>query len=198
MPCCGKLLVGSLIYDFKTNPMAILDSQGRLFGRISLLDIGAGLIILLAIAGIFLFPGSSGSVAQLGATMQPVEVDVMFRGLTVRNPQDLVDDMTESGKTNIIIRNQPSGTVDIAAVEVLPRTVAVPQPDGSVVAMPDPRPELNYTTDMLVTLAGNAEVTGDGIVMGNSKIKIGTPLEIEGKAYRINTTVVGVRVPGEE
>ncbi len=46
--------------------MAILDSKGRLFGKINLLDLGAGLVILLVIFGIFIFPGTSGSVAQVG------------------------------------------------------------------------------------------------------------------------------------
>ena len=32
--------------------MAILDSKGRLFGKVSVLDIGAGLIILMAVAGL--------------------------------------------------------------------------------------------------------------------------------------------------
>jgi len=45
--------------------MAILDSKGRLFGKVSILDLGAALVILLVVVGIFFFPGTSGSVAQL-------------------------------------------------------------------------------------------------------------------------------------
>ncbi|HEY9657224.1 MAG TPA: DUF4330 domain-containing protein, partial [Allocoleopsis sp.] len=70
--------------------MAILDSKGRLFGKISILDLGAALIILMVVAGIFLFPGGSGSVAQVGTNTKPIEVDVMVRGLTVRDPQALI------------------------------------------------------------------------------------------------------------
>ena len=40
--------------------MAILDSKGRLFGKFNILDIGALLVILLVIIGIF-FTGSTGS-----------------------------------------------------------------------------------------------------------------------------------------
>jgi len=40
--------------------MKILDSQGRLFGKVSILDLGAALVILLVLVGIF-FPVSSGS-----------------------------------------------------------------------------------------------------------------------------------------
>jgi len=36
--------------------MKILDSQGRLFGKVSILDFGAALVILLVLVGIFFFP----------------------------------------------------------------------------------------------------------------------------------------------
>jgi hypothetical protein len=172
--------------------MAILDSKGRLFGKISLLDIGAGLIMLMVVAGLFLLPGGSGSsVAQIGTTNQPVEMDVIVRGLTVGNPQAFVSELEQQKKTNIIIRNQPAGEVDILAVKQLPRSVAVPQPDGSVKPMPDPRPELDYTVDMMI----NAQILDDGAVIAGSKIKVGTPLELEGQTYRFNAPVIGVRLP---
>lgn len=165
-----------------------------MFGKFSILDIGAVLIVFAVIAGIFFVPGDSGSVAQLGATLKPVEVDLMVRGLTVAEPQQLVDAIESEGETEIIIRNQTYGEVDVKSVRELPRTVATPQPDGSLEAIPDPRPEMNYTIDMLITLAGDAQVTNDSAVFGNNKVKIGTQVEIEGLTYRFNTTVVGVRI----
>lgn len=175
--------------------MALLDSQGRLFGKVSILDLGAGLVMLMVIAGIFLFPGKSGSsVAQLGVTTKPVEVDAIVRGLTVSNPEQLLREIQESQTANVIIRNQPYGQLDVLGVQPLPRSVAVPQPDGSVIALDDPRPELDYTIDMLITLGGNAQITSDGPVLGNNKIKVGTPLELEGLTYRFNAPVVGVRI----
>jgi hypothetical protein len=174
--------------------MAILDSKGRLFGKISILDLGAGLVILLVLVGLFLLPGSGGSVAQVGTSTKPIEVDVIVRGLTVRDPQALVKSLEDEKKTNIIIRNQPYGQVNILGVQQLPRTVAAPQPDGSVKPLPDPRPELNYTIDMMVTLGGNAQIVENGPVLGNTKIKVGTPLELEGLTYRFNAPVIGVRI----
>jgi hypothetical protein len=174
--------------------MPILDSKGRLFGKISLLDIGAAVIILMVLAGLFLLPGNSGSLAQVGTQTKPVEVDVMVRGLTVRDPKALLQSIEQEKKTNIIIRNQPHGTVDVLSVQSLPRTVAVPQPDGSVKPLDDPRPELNYTVDMMVTLGSPAQILPDGVVIGNSKIKVGTQMELEGQTYRFNAPVVGVRI----
>ncbi|MEB3210946.1 MAG: DUF4330 domain-containing protein [Leptolyngbyaceae bacterium] len=174
--------------------MAILDSHGRLFGKVSIVDLGAGLLALLVVVGIFLVPGNTGSVAQVGATLKPVEVDVMVRGLTVSEPDALIQSMRDEGQTQIIVRNQPFGTVEIKNVRELPRTVATPQPDGTLRALEDPRPELDFTTDLLVTLADDAEVTNDSVVFGKNSVKIGTQMELEGQTYRFNTTVVGVRI----
>lgn len=174
--------------------MKMIDAKGRLFGKVSLLDIGAGLIILLVLVGIFFYPGTTGSVAQVGVVTQPVEVDVMVRGLTSSDPQGLYETLKASGTTNIIIRNQPYGEVEIRDVQLLPRSTAVPQPDGSVIALPDPRPELDYTIDMLITLFDEAQITDNGPVFGNSKVKVGTQIEIEGDLYDFYTSTVGVRI----
>jgi len=178
--------------------MAILDAKGRLFGKISLLDIGAALVILMVLVGIFLFPGTGGSVAQVGGSTKPVEVDVMVRGLTVSDPEDLYQTLKESETTNIIIRNQPYGEVQIKDVKKLPRSQAVPQPDGTVKAFPDPRPELDYTIDMLITLVDDALITDNGPVFGNSKVKVGTQIELEGDLYNFYTSTVGVRILDQE
>ncbi|MEQ9553559.1 MAG: DUF4330 domain-containing protein [Coleofasciculus sp. G3-WIS-01] len=175
--------------------MSILDSKGRLFGKISILDLGAALVILLVIVGIFFFPGTSGSVAQLPgtSTTKPVQVDLVVRGLSVRNPEDLMAQFREEKKTNIVIRNQPYGQVDILSVKELPRLLVIPQPDGSAKALPDPRSD-TFSTDMVITLGGQATITDNGPVLGNSKIKIGTPVELEGKNYNFNASVIQVRV----
>ncbi|MEO0458797.1 MAG: DUF4330 domain-containing protein [Cyanobacteria bacterium P01_A01_bin.114] len=177
--------------------MAILDSKGRLFGKVSVLDIGAALLILAVVVGIFFFPGTSGSVAQVGGTTQPIEVDLIARGLTVLNPEQFLADMKAEGKTSIIIRNQPYGEVEVKDVQSLPRSTAVPQPDGTVASFPDPRPELGYTADMLITLGGEAQITPNGPVLGNNKIKVGTPIELEGLLYNFKASAVAVRILDE-
>ncbi|MGB5961908.1 MAG: DUF4330 domain-containing protein [Coleofasciculaceae cyanobacterium] len=175
--------------------MAILDSKGRLFGKVSILDFGAALVILLVIVGIFFFPGTSGSVAQLNGT-KPVELDVLVRGLNVSNPQELIAQFNEEKKTNIIIRNQPYGQLNIKSVKTLQRNLAVPQPDGSLKVVPDPRRDSSesFSTDMLMVLTGQATINKDGPVLGNSKVRIGTTLELEGSTYNFNGSVIGMRI----
>lgn len=171
--------------------MAILDSKGRLFGKVSILDFGAALVILLVIVGIFFFPGTSGSIAQ--SVTKPVELDLLIRGLNVRNPEALIAQFNKQKKTNIIIRNQPYGQLDIKSVKTLPRNLAVPQPDGSVKVKPDPRTDA-YSTDMLMVLGGQATINKDGPVLGNSKVRIGTTLELEGPTYNFNGSVIDMRI----
>jgi hypothetical protein len=174
--------------------MKILDSKGRLFGILSILDIGAALVILLVIIGIFLVPGQSGSVAQIGVTTKPVEMDVIVRGLSVRNPNALIEEFKQTKKTSIIIRNQPYGEVEVKSVERLIDELAVPQPDGSVKALPDPRVEDSYRLNMILTIAGKATITENGPVLANNKLKIGTPVELEGPLYNFNGSVIEVRI----
>ena len=144
--------------------MKILDSRGRLFGKLSILDVGAALVILLVVVGIFLFPGTSGSIAQVGAPTKPVEVDVLVRGLNVGNPQELFQQgLKAGGKSNIIIRNQPHGEIEIKSVSQLPRTTPIAQPDGSVKELPTPKAN-QFTLDMLLTLGGKAQITNTGPV----------------------------------
>jgi hypothetical protein len=174
--------------------MKLLDAKGRVFGKISILDLGAALILFMVIVGIFVIPGTSGKSIVAQVQTKPIEVDAIVRGLNVLKPESLIQEFKLDKKTNIIIRNQPAGQVEILKVQELPRNLAVPQPDGSVKALPDPRPEVNFSQDMILTLGGNAEMTPTGVVLGNQKIKIGTVLELEGKSYDFNASVIDIRI----
>lgn len=173
--------------------MKILDSQGRLFSKLSILDVAAALIILLVAVGIFFFPGTSGgSVAQVGgAGVKPIEIDAIALGLKGKNVQDL---FKPGDKINVVIRNQPSGQITIKSAKTITRTLAVPQPNGTLKAVPDPREEEAFSRNMMFTLEGQGQLTENGPVLGNTKVKIGTTLEVEGKNYIFNVSVIDVRV----
>jgi len=38
-------------------------------------------------------------------------------------------------------------------------------------------------------------VTDDGLVLGDSKIKVGVPIELEGFKYRLKGSIIDVRTP---
>jgi hypothetical protein len=171
--------------------MAILDRQGRLFGRFSILDIGAVLVMLFVVVGIFLSPGSSGKIRGQEKP-QAVEADVIVRGLNVLNPDSLMTEFKPGSQLSFVIRNQPAGQVDIKSVRQLDRNLAVPQPNGSVKAIKDPRPD-SYSVDMILTVTGKGQKTKDGLVLGNTKMKIGSSVEIDQINYNFNGTVIDIR-----
>jgi hypothetical protein len=171
----------------------MLDSKGRLFGKLSILDLGAALIMVLVVIGIFLFPGTTGSIAQMN-TAETIEFDVLVRGLSIRSPQNLINQLEETPSTNIIVRNQPSGDIAIETIQVLERQVLVPQPDGSVKSMPEPRTVESFSTDFLITLKTDAQITDGVPVVNQSQIKIGTPLELDGPTYNFKGSIIEVRM----
>jgi Domain of unknown function (DUF4330) len=175
--------------------MKIIDSKGRLFGKLSILDLAAAIVIGLVVVGIFFFPGTPLTNSITAQTKEkPIEVQVLVRGLAVADLDGLLAEFKTDQQADIIIRNQPAGKVTIVGNELLPRTTTVPQPDGTVKALPDPRPEINMLRDMVMTLGSEAEVTSSGFVLeGSKKIKIGSSIQLQGNTYDFNGTVVSIK-----
>jgi hypothetical protein len=173
--------------------MSILDRQGRLFGKVSILDIGAALVIVASILGIFLIPaGNSSGPVVGGAKTEVAEIDVVVRGLNVLNPDRLREDFQPGKKLSFVIRNQPTNPVEIQSVRVLDRLLAMSQPDGSVKAVKDPRPD-SFSMDMIVTVKGQGQATEGGFTIGGTKVKIGSSVEVDQKNYNFNASVIDVR-----
>ena len=172
--------------------MAILDRQGRLFGKFSLLDIGAIATILIVLIGLLVVPGNSGSsIAQvLSAEHKSVQVDMNVRGLSAVNPQNLIK---VGDKVKIIIRNQPRGEVMIKKVEISTPKVVAAKADGTAVYFDDPRAVSTSQSDLALTLEATAIVTNEGVVFGNEKVKVGTSIDIEGPKYLIRGSAMAVR-----
>jgi hypothetical protein len=171
----------------------MIDREGRLLGKVNIVDLAAILIIVATAFGLFVVPGKSGySTAQIAtAQTKPVEIEIMVRGLTVREPDRL---LKEGAMTSILIRNQERGKIEIKKVEVLVPKIPVPKPDGTVITIEDPRLGDTYVRDFAITLAGNAQVTGEEVVFANEKVKIGTPIEIEGARYSVRGSVMGINI----
>lgn len=172
--------------------MKIIDSKGRLFGKVNILDLGAIAVIVLVLIGIFIIPGPQGSIAQVGNTAtDTIELNLLVRGLSVKDPDSLLNEFNQKANINIIVRNEPAGQLTIDSATKLPNYVIVPQPDGSVKALPDPRPE-TFSIDMMLLMTGKGQMTKDGAILANQKIKIGTVLELDGTNYNFRGSVIGV------
>lgn len=172
--------------------MAFLDKKGRLFGKISILDISLAVLVLLVVVGSFVIPGKSGqSAVQAQVSSKTVEIDAIVIGFNARKPTEI---LKEGEKTSIIIRNQPYGAIQIKKIQQLPKTVTASQPNGTVKAFPDPRPESQFSNNMILTLEGRGDITEEGTVLGNIPVKVGIPIDLDGKLYNFRASIIDVRV----
>jgi hypothetical protein len=158
----------------------------------SLVDIGAAVAVLLAAAGVIWSPKLSGAVAQATGGLTPVTVMVDVRGV----PVALIQAAKREGKVAIVIRNQPHGSVGVKQVLPLQRRLVAVQPNGTVVTAIDPNQATLGSLDARFVLEGQGRKSGGGVVFGNQNLKIGAPVEIEGKQFRVGGTVSGLQVGG--
>ena len=170
--------------------MALRD---RLRG-LSVLDATAGLIALVAVGGVLWSPKLSNALAKANGSVKSVQVMVDVRRVSTADPEALIQDALASGRTSIIIRNQPAGSVRLIRVDDINQVLVEVQPDGSVVTATDPNPTNVGTLNARFVLEGDATVSKSGVVLAGTKLKVGTPVELEGALYRLNGTVSGVKV----
>jgi hypothetical protein len=171
-------------------------SQPESTRRWGVVDIGAAAAVLLAAAGVVWSPKLSNAVASATGQVVPVTVMVDVRGVPVADPASLMSTVSNEGSVAIVIRNQPHGSVAVKAVTPLQRMIVALQPDGRVVTAPDPNQQSFSTLDARFELSGQGRKTGGGVVFGNQNLKIGAPVELEGKDFRVTGTVTGLQVGG--
>ena len=161
------------------------------FKALSPIDAVAGLVTLIALGGVIWSPKLTNAVAKATGSLKPVQVSVDVRTLITSDPQGLLESVRDEGALNIVVRNQPAGRLTLVSVDDLTRSLIAVQPDGSLATAVDP----NASTPRYVrfVLKADADVKPSGVVLGGTKLKIGVPVEVEGRLYRLNGVVSGVQ-----
>ena len=157
------------------------------------IDIGAGLVALVALAGVIWSPKLSNAVARATGSLQPVKVSVDVKHLYSSDPEALLQSARDEGLTSIVVRNQPAGRVRLIEVDDITRRLVAVQPDGKVVEAEDPN--LAQARYVRFKLEADAKTDSSGVVIGGTKLKVGVPVELEGSLYRLNGIVSGVTLP---
>ena len=152
----------------------------------------AALIALAALAGVVWSPKLTNAVAQATGAIQPIRVSVDVRNLMAADPEGLMDAIREEGEVSLVIRNQPAGRLKLIGVEQFKSRLFSVLPNGVVVEADYPNPSIPVHARFLLEASGEAKPSG--VVVGGTKLKIGTPIELEGRLYRVNGTVSGVQL----
>ena len=158
---------------------------------LSPIDALAGVVALVALGGVIWSPKLSNAVAKATGALKPVQVSVDVRHLVSADPEQLLNAAREEAALNIVIRNQPAGRVTLVSVDDLTNPLTAVQPDGSVVVADAPSSLLPRHARFV--MEANAEIKPSGVVIGGTKLKVGVPVELEGRLYRLNGVVSGVK-----
>lgn len=169
----------------------MLDSRGRVFGFINIIDLCAILIVLAGLLGFFMVKsGAHKTSAQIVKDNKEIEFDIFTRGQKIISPDSLFKGEDSSFLT---IRNVPYTKLKIVKYVCNQWQVPVLHPDNNTgVSIDDPSAPNTY--NCIITLSDTAEITTDGPVIGGNKIKVGLKVDIEGFKYRLPGVVADVRV----
>ena len=157
---------------------------------LSPIDAVAGVVALAALVGVIWSPKLSNAVAKATGAVKPVQVSVDVHRLYSADPEQLLNSAREEAALNIVIRNQPAGRVTLVSVDDLTNPLTAVQPDGSVVIADAPSTDLPRHARFV--MEAQAEIKPSGVVIGGTKVKVGVPVELEGRLYRLNGVVSGV------
>ena len=146
-----------------------------------------------ALAGVVWSPKLTNAVARATGSVKPVEVSVDVRHLQVVDSEAFLEGIREEGAVSIVIRNQPAGRVALLSVEDISRPLTQLLPDGTVLEAEDTSPARGLHARF--RLKADAETGPSGVVFGGTKLKVGSPVELEGRLYRVNGFVSGVALP---
>ena len=160
---------------------------------ITVLDGLAVAATVAALAGVVWSPKLTNAVARATGSVKPVEVSGDVRLLQVVDSEAFLEGIREEGAVSIVIRNQPAGRVALLSVEDISSPLTQLLPDGTVLEAEDTSPARGLHARF--RLKADAETGPSGVVFGGTKLKVGSPVELEGRLYRVNGVVSGVALP---
>ena len=156
--------------------------------RLHPVDLGAIVAMIMAATGLLWSPKLVTGLASVGGQLEPIDVIVDIKHIPVADPEALLASIKEEGKTWLVVRNQPSGTLQVLDGRLRQRLTVLA--DGTTI--PDPNQKEFSTFDVQLFLQGQGQETKTGFALGDTNIKIGVPIEVEGRLYRLKGVVSGL------
>lgn len=162
------------------------------FKKLDYIIVGVVALALL-VSGLVFF-------AKTRIVKTPVEAErkvvfqVFFRGITLTSE---TPPFKAGEETFITIRNVPHKKILILETFSSQKKIILPLlKDGKPIIVDDVSNPFMF--DFIVNVVDDAKITDDGPVMGGNKLKIGLPIILEGKDYRFNGVVSGLKILNEQ
>ena len=149
----------------------------------------AAVIVVIAI-GVLVYAGKNKFSSSPVEATKKIAFQVMLKGVSITDTQI---PFKAGDETFITIRNVPYTKLKIVDVAYQPRKIVLPvnNPQQPFIVVDDFSQPYQY--DFVITLMDEAKITADGAVAGGNKIKIGTPIVLEGYNYRTGGTISNVQ-----
>jgi hypothetical protein len=161
------------------------------FSRSRWLNWGAIAAVVLALLNIFFWPGPDGiALVKIGTPSKTVHIEATLLGLNAERAAAVFQTGTSLKAT---IDKTYSTTFTLEKVQEITNTVAGTQRDGTVKALPDPRGEMKYSKNLLLTFKVPGYANNNGTYVGLKPIRIGNAIKIIGDEFETQATVVSAR-----
>ncbi len=145
-------------------------------------------VLVLAVFGVNKYLSKSPVIAE-----KNVQFTIFFRGVTIT---DIISPFKKGEETFITIRNVPYTKLKITDVKFDRRKLLLEtNKRGDYQPVEDISQPCLF--DFTVTVQDKAKVTDDGAVVGGNKVKIGIPVILEGKNYKLTGVVSNIQYVGE-
>ena len=162
----------------------MIDKNGRLFGKISIIDLLIVVVILAILAGAYmiLFGGSSPiEIAAEGTTIR-YQVEMQHETETFSKQPSIGGSVFNSSKNYGI-----GSLVDIEIYEAMDTVENVMTGTFDRVSMPG-------FYDVILTIEAQAVVTDSTIKIGQQEVRIGEKIPVKGKGFADYGYVVGLQI----
>ncbi len=156
----------------------IIDERGRIFGKVNVVDI----LVFLVIVAVIVF-----AITRLtGSSSQKVPVSVQYKVEQVR--EATVDAITATVEAGGRVTDE-AGTVlgEVVNIEVSPTVEEYMTPQGELKEFESP-----IFKDILITVSGQATVTGRTARIGSVQLRVGKPVTLIGHRYEVKSTIFRV------
>ncbi len=150
-----------------------------------------GIVIIAVIVGFLTLSQKRETSSNQIEAKTKVQIEIFLRGVTISSSNNIFE---KGEKTFITIRNVPYTDLQITNVIFDRKKAIVPTLDSKKPFAIVDDVSAPYQYDFLITVEDDAKITKDydGAVVGGTKIKIGLPITLEGKDYKLNGTVSNV------
>ena len=153
-------------------------------------NIGAIATVVLALLYLFLWPGPEGlPMVKIGIPARTIQVQATILGI---NDLEAAGTFQPGKAMAISVDNAPLTPVILESVETLPDSTWATLPDGSIQAQPDPRPETEYSRNVLLTMEGQGYQNRRGSFLGLKRVRVGSSIRVNGFEFDTQASVVAV------